>query len=191
MCWMSIYRGDNPAARAVAACQQNEQRSGGHSWGVAVAVDGELHRERGLGAMPDDVVDELPDADVALAHTRYATRGEITVQNAHPFEVRDDDGEPVAMMAHNGTWWSAPDDPDRADSYYMARLLESIYRADPGRPFEEIVQATGDTTGETMTVLHRDGSAYVYSGRYEITEAEQCVRSSGATPIPEGTVTEI
>ncbi|AAM88714.1 putative glutaminase [Natrialba phage PhiCh1] len=191
MCWMSIYRGDDAPERAVAACQQNEQRSGGHSWGVAVAVDGELHRERGVGAMPIDAVDALPEADVALGHTRFATRGEISLRNAHPFEVRDRDGEPVAMLAHNGTWLSAPDVDDRADSWYMARLMESIYCAEPARPFEEIVRATGETTGETMTVLHRDGSAYTYSGRYEITEDDHCVRSSGGTPIPDGVVTKI
>lgn len=191
MCWMSIYRGDDATARAVEACQQNEQQSGGHSWGVAVAVDGELRRERGVGTIPVDALELYPEADVALAHTRFATRGDVNVQNAHPFEVRDADGEPVAMLAHNGTWWSAPDDPERADSYYMARLLESIYRADADRPFAEIVRLTGEITGETMTVLHRDGSAYVYAGRYEITEGEGCARSSGGTPIPDGVVTEV
>jgi len=191
MCWMSIYRGDDAAGRALEACQRNEQRSGGHSWGIAVAVDGELHRKRGVGHIPPEAFDLFPEADVALAHTRFATRGDVNVQNAHPFEVRDDAGEAVAMLAHNGTWRSAPRDDERADTYYIARLLESIYRADPDRRFEEIVRATGDATGETLTVLHRDGAAYTYSGRYEITEQESCVRSSGGTPIPEGVVTDV
>jgi glutamine phosphoribosylpyrophosphate amidotransferase len=195
MCWMSIYRGGDAAARALEACQHNEQRSGGHSWGITVAVDGELHRKRGVGHIPPEAFGLYPEADVALAHTRFATRGTVNVQNAHPFEVRDDAGEPVAMLAHNGTWRSAPRDEERADTYYIARLLESIYRADPDRRFEEIVRVTGEATGETLTVLHRNGSAYTYSGRYEITENEAedqgCVRSSGGTPIPEGVVTEV
>lgn len=190
MCWMSIFRGEDAAARALEACSEHEETSGGHSWGVAAPVDGRMVTAKAVGNIPVTAYELIPDAEVALAHTRKATRGEIVTENAHPFPVRDRDGKAVAALAHNGTWYGAPDG-DRCDSYYIARLLESQYRADPDRPFEELVEQTGRITGETLTVIHRDGRGFCYAGRFGITEGEECLKSSGGTPIPEGSVRQI
>lgn len=173
---------------AVRALRTGEQQSGGHSWGIAVPTDDGLRIEHGLGTIPDGVPERFADveATVALGHTRYATKGSRTLENAHPFAIRDGDGEGdvVAALAHNGTWYGAPSGTDRADSYYIARLVETMYNN--GTPMETAVQRAGEITGETLAVLDRDGEGYVYAGRYTITEGENCAASSGEIPIPEG-----
>jgi len=191
MCWMNIVRGEDAAARALEAASEHEDTSGGHSWGVAAPVDGRLVVCKAVGDIPEPAKDLIPEAEVALAHTRAATRGSVTVENAHPFRVTDEDGRAVAALAHNGTWYGAPQGEDRCDSYYIARLLESQYRADPDRPFEELVEQTGRVTGETITVIHRDGRGFCYAGRFGITETDDALKSSGGTPIPEGGVRQI
>lgn len=190
MCWMSVYRGQDAVSRALRACSENEGQSGGHSWGFAAVTDDGLEVGHGLGEIPEEVT-ALPDGyELALGHTRYATRGEITLENAHPFPVYDRDGEAVAALAHNGTWYGAPDD-GRCDSYHIARLLETLYRHND-EPFEDLVRQAGEITGETITVIHRDGRGFCYAGRFPITtDGEQAIRSSGEEPIRRGTVIEL
>lgn len=72
----------------------NDNR-GGDSWGMAVISGDELNISRGLGDMGNHAY-HLAEANVLLAHTRYATVGAKTVENAHPFEIGN------IVGAHNG-----------------------------------------------------------------------------------------
>lgn len=191
---MTIQTGEDALPRAIDAIRAHEQLSGGHAWGYATFDDqGEFTARWGTGYVPADL--ELPetDAEIALAHTRFATRGTLTTANAHPFVIYDktDDGPfdvPLAYLAHNGTWHEAPKNSDRCDSWFIARVLESVHEKNPQKPFDELVQLVGDVTGETFVVLHRDGQGYVHAGRYGITDVGDGVSSSGGTAIPEGSV---
>lgn len=72
----------------------NDKR-GGHSWGVC-SIDGQsTDINKGLGDMADHAW-HLADAKFVMAHTRYATIGAKTVENAHPFEIGN------IIGAHNG-----------------------------------------------------------------------------------------
>ncbi|UTF55961.1 class II glutamine amidotransferase [Natronosalvus rutilus] len=187
---MSVYRGEDAVSQALTACQENEQHSGGHSWGFAAVTDDGLEIGHGLGEIPPYVSSVCDGSELALGHTRHATRGEITLENAHPFPVYDAEGEAVAALAHNGTWYEAPDD-GRCDSYHIARLLETMYRHND-EPFEDVVRDAGEITGETITVIHRDGRAFAYAGRFGITtDGEAAIRSSGEEPIRPGRVVEL
>ena len=68
---------------------------GGHSWGVYDAENDLTHR--GLGDL-GLVIDQLDchRSSSLIAHTRFATTGQITVENAHPFRI----GKIIG--AHNG-----------------------------------------------------------------------------------------
>jgi glutamine phosphoribosylpyrophosphate amidotransferase len=186
---MTVQRSETGDAvgDAVRALRHGERESGGDSWGLAIPTDEGLAIETGLGRMPGniDAVAAGYDATVALGHTRLATRGGVTLENAHPFAVRNTDGETVAALAHNGTWYGAPAS-ERADSYYIARLVESFYTA--GHDLERAVREAGDVTGETLLVLDREGTGYVHAGRFEITDTGGDIASSGGMPIAEGEV---
>lgn len=203
MCWMTAVRGENALERALENIRSNEQVSGGHSWGFAVPTPDGLTLQHGIGMVPpegevpmpaelqDVPEDETPE--VALAHTRFATRGSITTKNAHPFPVyaNEGDGEMVAALAHNGTWREAPASPSGyCDSYYIARALEQML---VHHPLEDAVRMVGDRIGETILVLGVDGPAYVYSGRYKITASTDLgeIRSTGLDEIPDREVKEL
>lgn len=73
----------------------NDNR-GGHSWGI-VSVKGTVEVKKGLG----ELAKSLTAAEIAcglavMGHTRYASTGEVTIQNAHPFDVG------TIIGAHNG-----------------------------------------------------------------------------------------
>jgi len=189
MCWMTIRHDESgdAAVAAVEALRRGERVSGGHSWGLAVPDGDTVRIETGVGELPPRAEGFAAgmDADVALGHTRFATRGEITKQNAHPFAIHDREGAAVAALGHNGTWYDAPD-TERADSFYIARLVESLVHA--GHSLERAVREAGTITGETLLALHADGEAVVHSGRFEITATGETIASTGGTPIPDGEV---
>lgn len=72
----------------------NDKR-GGHSWGICSIEGNAADINKGLGDMADHAW-HLSDAKFVMAHTRYATIGAKTVENAHPFEI----GQIIG--AHNG-----------------------------------------------------------------------------------------
>lgn len=180
MCWMAGRRGDDALARAVRDVTNHEQMRGGHSWGYAALIDGEWEVEHGLGYVPAAI--QLPEAEVAIAHTRFATRGAVTTENAHPFPV-EVDGETVAYLCHNGTWLDAPDDGVHADSYFIARELENELADRPDAQFGDVLRSVGRRIGETLLVLHRSGALFTFAGRYTITADDGVIRSSGCSEL--------
>lgn len=188
---MAARRGSGAVRDAISAVRDHEQMSGGDSWGWAAVNDGDLIYDTGMGYVPRElsVPPEAAQAELAIAHTRAATCGEVTKQNAHPFPIEDQHGEEVAALCHNGTWREAPTTHDsRCDSYYIARELEDRLRE---MPFKRAVEETGDYVGETFLVIHRDGEVYAYSGRYTITTRGDAIQSSGFGRIPTGAVRKL
>jgi len=186
MCWMDIRRSRDALAESIRAVKRHEG-SNGHSWGWAAVVDGEIEIQKGIGRIPDNV--KAPVVEAAMCHTRYATVGDINEENAHPFEVTYD-GEVVAALAHNGTWYDAPDVEGWSDSRAMASVLSRALDRDV--PFREAFGTLGEVTGETVIALHRDGALYVHSGRFPITRSGAAVSSSGREcEVPTGEVLSI
>lgn len=187
MCWMTVRSESDALAKGIIATRRGEEISGGHSWGYAYVENGELNFEHGLRRLPEDP--DLPVTDNALVHTRFATQGNITIENAHPFRIRNGEGETVAALAHNGTWRDSPDSQRFSDTWFMARLLEhNVEKADT---FEEALEKTVDKVGETVVVLHRNKSMYVYSGRYPISKDGTVVQSTGFEDIRDGQLLRI
>jgi hypothetical protein len=181
MCWMTVRRGRDALKEGVRDTVPHEGDNG-HSWGWAYADGGDLVVERGLGRIP---LRDVPVVEAALVHTRYATVGEVSPANAHPFPV-ERGGEAVAALAHNGTWYDAPDIEGWSDSRAMAAVLSRALDADPTLGFREAFARLGDVTGETLAALHRDGTCYVHAGRFGITRGGAVFASSGHDPLPDG-----
>ena len=191
MCWHTIRHEPDALAKGVIDVKNiGEPASGGHSWGYAyIDEDGELQAEWGVGEIPDDLT--TPYTDTALVHTRFATRGVINEENAHPFGIWHD-GEVVGYLCHNGTWYEAPTEgTQKADSYFIARKVEQELM--DAEDFDTALWRAAREVGETILVLHQSGDCYAYSGRFDICMAEDgdVIRSSHGTDIPDGSLVKI
>lgn len=67
------------------------------SWGIAIKQDSALLVEKHTGKIGNAIVN-LPDSSIGIGHTRWATHGGVTIENAHPHTSCD---KKVAVV-HNG-----------------------------------------------------------------------------------------
>ena len=88
MCGIVAYVGPKPAADVVLDGLRHLEYRGYDSAGIAELADGAVHVRRKAGALSvlEKVLatDPLPDGHTALGHTRWATHGAPTDENAHP-----------------------------------------------------------------------------------------------------------
>lgn len=88
MCGIYAVRGSNAGQRVVQGLKRLEYR-GYDSWGMASLNHNGFELEKSTGALADAVNMTLPDSDLALGHTRWATHGGVTKLNAHPHSAQD------------------------------------------------------------------------------------------------------
>lgn len=97
---------------------------GGHSWGIGYTdTPDTLDVRHGIGAYATGercLVPRLSAGGLAVGHTRFATRGSVTLQNAHPFR------HGAGAWAHNGTYAfpRGKEGPhETVDSYYLTAQI--------------------------------------------------------------------
>ncbi len=93
-------------ARGENALHEHNQSLGkfrhGDGWGVVYAEGGTYHSYRSLKPCWDDpTLEQLRDRTVLLLHARRASRGNVTLENVHPFQHTHN--AQTWYFCHNGT----------------------------------------------------------------------------------------
>jgi glucosamine--fructose-6-phosphate aminotransferase (isomerizing) len=109
MCGIVAYVGSKPAAPVLTEGLKRLEYRGYDSAGLA-AIDHhaqqiQLARSVGRVSVLQDLVDQDPDryaGTTGIAHTRWATHGGVTEDNAHPHVGQTREGHTIALV-HNGT----------------------------------------------------------------------------------------
>jgi glutamine---fructose-6-phosphate transaminase (isomerizing) len=103
MCGIVGYVGDRPCRDLLIAGLEKLEYRGYDSAGVSVISDGEIDSVRAVGNLANlrsaveahahnggSAAVETPPATIGLGHTRWATHGRVTEENAHPHGDCDD-----------------------------------------------------------------------------------------------------
>ena len=101
MCGIIGYVGEKPVVPVLIDGLRRLEYRGYDSAGVALVRNGEIEVRRSAGKLArleDTIIDHPVDGDYGLGHTRWATHGRPTEENAHPH--RDCTGRIVVV--HNG-----------------------------------------------------------------------------------------
>ncbi len=153
MCGIVGYVGDRPATPILLDGLRRLEYRGYDSAGLAVVGDdGEVcvaRSEGKLGNLTEKIASAPPLGRFGIGHTRWATHGRPSEENAHPH--RDASGRIVVI--HNGiieNFLPLKQNLQKAgvhflsetDTEVVAHALGAARRAAPGKPFAEVVRET-------------------------------------------------
>lgn len=154
----AIEHGGNAAAVVFAGLKDLEYR-GYDSWGLAYTQNGTLTIKKDVGLLPSGL--DLPLATLALGHTRWATNGKVTRENAHPHA----DCHQSLALVHNGivenvvqfkNELSDHQFTSETDSEVVAHLIEAERNS---YPFSEAVRRVFARLQGSNALLVSDGKA--------------------------------
>ncbi len=83
MCGIVGYSGNEDAALLVMQSLKRLEYRGYDSWGIVSLSNNKLSSEKKVGRISEAKL-SLPKSKIAIGHTRWATHGQVTKQNAHP-----------------------------------------------------------------------------------------------------------
>ena len=153
MCGIVGYVGAREATPVLLDGLKRLEYRGYDSAGIAVVGDDAIVRiarsEGKLGNLTEKIAKDPPPGRFGIGHTRWATHGRPSEENAHPH--RDASGRVVVI--HNGIIENFLPVKQRlqaqgvrflseTDTEVVAQALGAAQKAEPGTPFAEIVRQT-------------------------------------------------
>jgi len=96
MCGIIGYYGDKDAYPILFKGLKILEYRGYDSWGIAVKQQKNIILDKETGHLPESVISK--NGNIGIAHTRWATTGKVTEQNAHPHTSNDE----TIYIVHNG-----------------------------------------------------------------------------------------
>ena len=100
MCGIMGYVGPQKAAPILLDGLRRLEYRGYDSTGIAVFQDSDIHIHRSQGkllALQERIKDEVLSGNVGIGHTRWATHGKPSDENAHPHQSEN------FVVVHNGS----------------------------------------------------------------------------------------
>jgi glucosamine--fructose-6-phosphate aminotransferase (isomerizing) len=167
MCGIIAYIGDKKALPILINGLRRLEYRGYDSAGLAVFDDGKPCTLRAVGKI-DNLAEKLKnqsqgfgiDSTFGIAHTRWATHGGVTENNAHPHT----DCTGKIILAHNGIIEDYRELKDKlgtnhtykseTDSEVLAHLIETYYKGDLRKAVLEALSRVQGTYG--LVVMHAD-----------------------------------
>lgn len=196
MCGIIGYIGNKPATPILVTGLRRLEYRGYDSAGVALLQDGAITRVRSVGKI-DNLAEKLKgntfSATTGIAHTRWATHGGVTEENAHPHAALNG----KLVLVHNGiveNYRELREELQRdgiefaseTDTEVLAHLVGKYYAGDLKVAVEKALERVHGTYG--VVVMHTDepgrliaarmGSPIVVGG-----QDDEYFVASDATPI--------
>ena len=145
MCGIVGYTGNKKAAPILLDGLAKLEYRGYDSAGIAVIKDGAIHELRTTGRvskLAEKVEQEHFTGDFGIGHTRWATHGGVTENNAHPHMSSDN----RVVLVHNGIIENARDIRaelegcgvkfhTETDTESAVQYLGYVYDGDPKKAF--------------------------------------------------------
>ncbi|HEX9187028.1 MAG TPA: glutamine--fructose-6-phosphate transaminase (isomerizing) [Vicinamibacteria bacterium] len=173
MCGIVGYVGGRDAVPFILDGLRRLEYRGYDSAGIAVVRDGRLERRRSAGKLTnlaESVAREPLTGQWGIGHTRWATHGRPTEENAHPHQ----DCSERVVVVHNGIVENHLELKARlgaaghrfvsqTDTEVLAHLVESLYR---GSLEEAVRAALAEVQGVyALVFLHRDEEQRLVAAR--------------------------
>jgi hypothetical protein len=124
-----ISRRKRTALMAVLAAYNDER--GGQSWGICEISGDKPHIVKGFNCISEQAL-RLAKQDKYFAHTRFATHGKITLDNAHPFTIGD------IVGAHNGVLSNHESLNEKHNRDFAVDSMHLFAHINEGKGFEDI-----------------------------------------------------